>query len=83
MKSRSGRTAMGRLATVTIPVAVIMAYRLIPARLRRVLSPPPGTSGHALEAVRAGGGWTAFWHDALPQRSVHGGPFDWEHYKSG
>lgn len=70
------------LISVTLPLAVIRAYwRLVPGRVRSSLSDPPGTSASAWEAVSAGGGWRAFWHYALPRRSMHGGPFDWAHYR--
>lgn len=72
---------MRTFLNVTLPVGIILAYRLIPVRARRLLSKPPGTSTHALAVVRAGGGWAAFWRDALPRRSAHGGPFDWAHYR--
>lgn len=63
----------------TLPLAITLAWRLIPERVRCVINPrPDGTSHLALEAIRAGGGWAAFWHYALP--GTHGGPFDPNHY---
>jgi hypothetical protein len=53
----------------TVPLAVTHAYRLIPVEMRAKL-PGNGTSTAALAAIRAGGGWAAFWWYALPRNSA-------------
>lgn len=70
------------LLSKTLPLLVIRVYWLLaPMWLRRLLGDAPGTSAPAYAAVMAGGGWTAFWHYALPRPSLHGGFWDPEHYK--
>jgi hypothetical protein len=62
-----------KFGTMTLPIAITLAYQLvIPLWVRRRLSEPPGTSTAALRAIRAGGGWAAFWWYALPRRNRAG-----------
>jgi hypothetical protein len=92
-----------KIVSTSLPIAVIWIYWiLVPRLFRKLLSSAPGTSVPAYHAIKAGGGWKAFWWHALPHRhgsgidhipfwmagfsaaeagSLHGGPFDWEHYK--
>jgi hypothetical protein len=58
-----------KLVSVAIPCALIRVYwLLVPMWIRRFLSSPPGTSVPAYHAIKAGGGWKAFWWHALPRK---------------
>jgi hypothetical protein len=48
-------------------VAIIVTYRLIPARVRGLWRFNGPTSGVTLERVRAGGGWPAFRQGITPE----------------
>ncbi len=51
---------LGRVFTVLVPLALVSAYRLIPAGLRGVMFPGPSTSHLALSEIRGGrNGWSA------------------------
>lgn len=46
-----------------IPLTIVLIYRLIPARIRRLWSGGVSTSHLALAGIRRGGGWASFWEN--------------------
>jgi hypothetical protein len=79
---RRAASVLGKLASVTLPLAVIRAYwLLVPMALRTRMSSEPGTSVPAYDAVKyLDGGWQAFWYYALPRR--HGLDGGWVNFSS-
>jgi hypothetical protein len=86
---------MNRLWRVSVPIGLILAYRLIPRRIRMFWSMGSATgSRDAYAAVSSGGGWPAFrrynrgwasvpgyvWRKFAPGTSVDDDwKFDWVH----
>jgi len=71
---------MSELASRTLPLMFLRAYRLIPPRARRVPGVHGSTSHLALAAIRAGGnGWAALWRYGriVPGRTGGGFWGDW------
>lgn len=48
---------MHRLINTWIPLAIVLTYRLIPARIRQLWSGGVSTSHLALAGIHGGGGW--------------------------
>lgn len=66
-----------RFLLLTLPVAIIRAYRLIPERVRATWSMGSSSSGKALaQAQAAGNGWPAIARYAHPLRAFENQSWD-------